>query len=164
MHLQLAEGNMIADLAKLEFVQNMVTNLISDGREKAAMTVMERYGGLKFLEEMSVTATLKDGEAKNMLANLLFIWWRITGDISAQKMALKIWSDIHGHGGEVGIHAAHMLGYITLTDTSATTAEIRERIAQLRVARSQTTADVERTNRMADLAQKLGKKFFRRCE
>lgn len=154
---------MIADLAKLEFVHRMVVNFLGSEHEGAARKVLERYGGLKFLEEMSVMATLKDGEAKNMLANLCFVWWKVTGDTSAKNIAEKIWADVH-HGGENSIHAAHMLGYMALTDTVATATELRERIAQLRIARSQTKADVARTSRMAKLAQQLGEKFFRRCK
>ena len=149
---------MAANQASLMFVHRLVTNFYGNGQHDSARKVLEEYGGKDFLEE--VESQVEDEVAKNMLANLSFIWWRVSGDVSARERALTIWTTMANCGGELGLHATHMLGYIALANAATPKAEIRERIAQLRVVRQQTT-DVKRADRMADLAQKLGEQFWR---
>ncbi|GEM_PF-4527615 len=151
---------MTANQAGLMFVHRLVTNFYGNGQHDSARKVLEEYGGAKYLEEVEENQA-KEDVTKNILANLSFVWWRVSGDTIARERALTIWTAMVGSGGELGLHATHMLGYIALANAATPKAEIRERIAQLRVVRQQPTTDVERADRMADLAQKLGEQFWR---
>ena len=150
---------MAANQARLMFVHRLVTNFYGNGQHDSARSVLAENGGKDYLEE--VEKQTDDEVAKNMLANLSFVWWRVSGDTGARDRALAIWTALTDSGGELGLHAAHMLGYIALANVATPRPELRERIAQLRVVRQQATTDVERADRMASLAQKLGEQFWR---
>lgn len=150
---------MTANHARLIFVHHLVTNFYDNGQHDSARNVLEKYGGRDFLEE--VDNQVEDEVTKNMLANLSFVWWRVSGDTDARDRALTIWTAMTSQGGELGLHAANMLGYIALANAATPKTEIRERIVQLHIIRQQPHTDVERADRMADLAQKLGEQFWR---
>lgn len=150
---------MAANHARLMLVHRLVTNFYGNGQHDSARNVLEEYGGAEYLEEVEEQAT--DEVAKNMLANLSFIWWRVSGDIVARDRALTIWTSMLDSGGELELQATNMLGYIALANAATSKGKIRELIAQLRVVRQQTTTDVKNADRMADLAQKLGEQFWR---
>ncbi len=160
-HFQQEESKMAVNYARLKFAHRLVTNFYSSGLNHTARTFLERLGGEHYLKELEETLQDEDIEAKNQLANLSFVWWRVTGNIEAHDRALAIWSILSGSD-ELGIHAISMIAYITLMDQTTPATQIRERIVQLRIARKQNT-DVEHANRLAVLASKLGELFFKRC-
>ena len=92
------------------------------------------------------------------MANLLFVWWRFTGDETARDRAASIWSTMHD--GEFGVHATHMLAYLALMDQSTPPATLLARINRLQRAQEQ-TFDVERADRLAELVRRLDQKFWR---
>lgn len=164
VHLQQKESKMTVSYAQLTFVHRLVTNFYGKGfqHHHSARRVLEQIGGTDYLQEVSSSLPPQDRAAKNMLANISFIWWRLTADTKARDRASNVWTDLCDDN-ELGIHAISMLSHIALMDNESSASQIRERIVQLRTARQQTT-DVERANRLAVLARKLGELYFRRCK
>lgn len=152
---------MAASYARLAFVHRMVSNSYGARDHKAARKVLERFGGTDFLREIGGAIPEHDIDAKNQLADMLYVWWRTAGDTSARDRAGEIWTSLLK--GEKKVHAALMLGFITLQRYPAPDREIRIRISQLRATATQ-TADVESVNLMEALAQQLTNIVLRRCE
>lgn len=159
MPLRHKEDNMAANHARLEFLHRMVRNLYFQGDHKTARKALERNGGFNYLSES--TSLVQDDMAKNQLADLLFIWWTTTGNTTARNLAQNIWTNLLSKG-IAEIHAAQMLGYITLQNPAASDEELRLRISQLCAACEQTT-DAQRVKRMTTLAQQLGNIILWRC-
>lgn len=152
---------MAASYARLPFVHRIVSNLYGARDHKAARTVLERFGGTDFLREIGDSVPEYDIDAKNQLADMLYVWWRTAGDTRARDRADEIWTSLLE--GERRVHAALMLGFITLQRFPAPDRELRIRISQLRAVSTQTT-DVESANLMEALAQQLTNIVLRRCE
>jgi arginine decarboxylase-like protein len=148
--------------ARLAFVHRLVTNFYEAGLHDTARKFLERHNGRQYLEEVEEQLRNEnDSAAENQLANLWFVWWRITSDVSARNKAESIWFTMHE--GEFGVHAAHMLAYLALMDQSTSPDIVQARIARLNRAKTQ-TSDVERINRLAELVRRLEQQFDRRCQ
>lgn len=153
---------MAVNYARLAFAHRMVANFYAHGFLPQARKVLENFGGMAYLQGVkNQLENDRDSEAENQLANLLFVWWQVTGDESARDQAEAIWSTMHE--GEFGVHAAGMLARLARMDQSTPPAVLLARIAQLHRAQ-QETVDVDRANRLAELAEQLDQQFFRRCQ
>lgn len=151
---------MVASYARLPLVHRMVSKLYSEHNHPAARKVLERYGGTTFLQEIGDAIPEYDIDAKNQLADMLYVWWATAGDTCARDRAQDIWTSLLE--GEKKNHATLMLGFITLQKSSAQDRELRVRISQLRAACIQNT-DVESVSLMKALAQQLSNIVLRRC-
>jgi hypothetical protein len=156
------EDKMAANYARLPFVHRMVSNLYGEQHNhNAARKVLERFGGTSFLKEIGDTIPEHDTDARNELADLLYVWWITAGDTRARDRAQEIWTSLLE--GDKKTHAAIMLGFIALQKWSASDRELHIRISQLRAASTQTT-DVESANLLKALTQQLTNIALRRCE
>jgi len=148
---------MAVNYAHLAFVHRLVTNCYSCGHHSGARKVLEELGGTNYLQEAISTTPDNDELYKGYLANLSFVWWRLTGETQARDWAKVIWEQ--AAKGEHWVHPTHMLAYLALMDDATPQSEVRALIERLRLVR-QHTRDVERATRLAELAERLAQKLW----
>lgn len=151
----------MVDVAKLDYIHNVVGSQCKEGNFQAARQMLERCGSLQFLEEQLSEVKCQEWYARTYLADLFHIWGKVYHDERAKQIARIEWKKLEHLNGEIGAHASLMLARAMSEKTDAVV--LRETIQRLSRAQKKT----QNTYRFEEIQAELDRftsVYFRRCQ